>query len=123
MDNSLTDCKVDSASLRAYLEDCLTRVFANGKIVKYLNIDSNGPEIQILKCSGDKVMTLPGIELAYRIWLAMDQLDRYMVLYKFHHFYEALPVASLGKGKTLIFCALFIHEFAAVLVKANEWQD
>jgi hypothetical protein len=123
MDDSLTNCKVESASLRAYLEDCLTRIFITGKIGKYLDIDAEGPEIQILKCSGEQVMTPPGIRLAYRIWLAMDQLDRYMVLCKFHHFYSALPVTRPGEGKTLIFCALFIHEFAAILVEASEWQD
>lgn len=123
MDNKLTIYKVDSACLRRYLEDHMTALFAAKKIGKYLDIDGCGTEIQILESCGDQVMTLPGIKLAYRIWLAMDAIDRHSVLCKFHHFYAALPIFSPGNRKTLIFCALFVHEFAAVLVEAMEWQN
>lgn len=123
MDNKLTNCKVDSAGLRRCLEAHLTVVFTASKIGKYLDIDGCGPEIQIMESCGEQVMNLPAIKLAYQIWLAMDAIDRHSVLCKFHNFYSALPIVSPGNRGTLIFCALFVHEFAALLAEAMDWPD
>jgi hypothetical protein len=123
MNNKLTNCKVDSAGLRRRLEDHLTLIFSAKKIGKYLDIDGCGPEIQILSTCGEPLMTLPRIKLAYGIWLAMDAADRHNVLYKFQQYYAALPIVSAGDQKTLIFCALFVHEFSAILAEAMEWPD
>jgi hypothetical protein len=123
MENKLTKCKIDSADLRKRLEDHLSLIFANQEIGKYLAIDGCGPELQIIGNCAEPVLTLPKIKLAYHIWMDMEVIDRHNVLSKFHHFYAALPIVSPGNRKTLIFCALFVHEFSEILAEAMEWPD
>jgi hypothetical protein len=123
MHNKLNSCKVDSAGLRQRLEDHLTLIFSAKEIGKYLDIDGAWPEIQILGEREQPLMLLPKIKLSYHIWLAMDAADRHNVLCKFQQFYAALPIVSAGDRKTLVFCALFVHEFSAILAEAMEWPD
>ena len=115
--------KMDSAYLRQRLEDHLAVIFANQTICKYLEIDDCRPELHIIGDCANNVMVLPQIKLSYQIWLEMYTTDRHNVIGKFHRLYAALPISSLDNKKTLIFCALFIHEFAAILAEATEWPD
>ena len=124
----MKDCKpamskMESAYLSQRLEDHLAIIFANQTIFKYLEIDSYGPELQIMGDCTDNVMVLPQIKLAYQIWLNMFTTDRHNVIGKFHRLYAGLPVLSKDNKRTLIFCALFIHEFAAILAEATGWPD
>nr|WP_294943247.1 hypothetical protein [uncultured Mucilaginibacter sp.] len=114
---------IDSAYLRRRLEDRLAVIFANKTICKYLAIDGYGGELQIIGDYTDNVLVLPQIKLAYQIWLDMYTIDRHSVVGKFHRLYAGLPLLNGDNKKTLIFCALFIHEFAAILAAASGWPD
>ena len=120
MDSKRTLCSDDSAELRNRLEKHLTALFSNKTVGKYLKIDGCGTELQILLNFPNHALTFSPIKLAYNIWLGMDATDRYAVLAKFHCLYASLPVIDTGNRKILIFCALFIHELAAILEAAME---
>ena len=123
MESKLKLSKMESADLRQRLEDHLCLVFADKTITKYLAIDGCGPELQIIAECCDPYRTLPLFKLAYRICFDMDVNDRFSVLGKFHEQYAALQIESQGNRKILIFCALFIHEFANILAESLEWPD
>jgi hypothetical protein len=123
MNGKSTMSKMDSAYLRQRLEDHLAVIFANQTIFKYLEIDGCRPELHIMSDCTNSVMVLPQIKLAYQIWLDMFTTDRHNVIDKFHRLYATLPISSLDNKKTVVFCALFIHEFAAILAEARGWPD
>jgi hypothetical protein len=112
--------KMDSAYLRQRLEGHLAVIFANQTIFKYLEIDGCRPELQIIGGCMDNVMALPQIKLAYQIWLDMYTTDRHNVVGKFYRLYTTLPILGQDNQKTLIFCALFIHELAAILAEVAD---
>jgi hypothetical protein len=122
-DGKPTMSNMDSAYLRGRLENHLAVIFANQTIFKYLEIDGCGPELQIIGNCTYSAKLIPQIKLAYQIWLDMYTIDRHSVIGKFHRLYAGLPLLNEDNKKTLIFCALFIHEFAAILAEAAGWPD
>lgn len=122
MDNKLTLSKMDSAEVRRHLENRLAVIFSDQTICKYLMIDGCGPELQLLT-NCDPKRALPQMKLAFRIWSEMETPDRHNVLFRFHQLYAGLPIIDSRNRKILIFCALFVHEFTAVLTEISEWPD
>jgi hypothetical protein len=104
-----------SANLREQLEEQLALIFKNDTINQYLTIDGHGSELQII---GDNC-TFPQLSTAFYVWTTMTVSDRHQVLGKFQQLYTALTIQSPGKRKTLIFCALFVHELATILATAT----
>jgi len=123
MPGKLPMSKMDSAHLRQRLEDHLAVIFANQTIFKYLEIDGCGRELQIIGDCAVRITALPQIKLAYQIWFDMYTTDRYGVVVKFLRLYAALPLLNKDTKRTLIFCTLFIHEFAVILAEAAGWLD
>ncbi|WP_139113016.1 hypothetical protein [Mucilaginibacter sp. PPCGB 2223] len=123
MKSNITLNMPNSAALRRLLENHLYKVFANNAIGKYLTMDDCGTEFRPINSLSDNVLALPYIKMTYQAWIEMDAADRYAVLSKFHHLYAGLQVVNTGNRKTMIFCALFVHEFAAVLAEAMQWPD
>lgn len=122
MDRKLTICKAGSAVLRNQLQARLAVVFAGNAISKYLVIDGCGPELQIL-CNCNPLQILAQAKFAFSTWTEMETLHRHQVIGRFQQLYAAHPVAEHGNRKTLLFCALFVHEIASVLAEAMEWPD
>jgi hypothetical protein len=112
-----------STGLRHLLEDHLCELFVNDRISKYLSVNECESELQIIKDWPENALAVPQIKMAFSVWSAMIVADRHAVLGKFHSLYTTLPIISPGNRKTLIFCAVFIHEFAAILAEAMEWPD
>lgn len=105
-----------SAILRVRLENHLTKVFTEERICQYLAIDDYGTEMQLANSCQASTLALPRIKLAFQLWSGMCVADRHAVLGKFHSLYA-------GDQKTLIFCALFVHELANILAEVMEWPD
>jgi hypothetical protein len=100
-------------------------LFKDQGICKYLCTDASNAELETLVVHhfADCAAALPHIKTAYLAWTGMNTADRHAVLGKFYGLYAGLSGANQRKHKTLIFCALFIHEFAAVLAGAMQWPD
>ena len=123
MERNPTFNRLESGNLRARLEDHLVTIFFDGTISQYLAIDGHEPELQIMGDCCENALALPLIKFAFDIWQGMDAADRHNVLWQFHRLYATLTPSDIGNRKTLIFCALFVHEFAAILAEAMEWPD
>jgi hypothetical protein len=115
--------QAESTQLRNLLANCLTNIFINDTICKYLVTDGSETELQILNCCNEHSPELPQIKMAYAIWGRMDLADRHAVLGKFQCLYAGLSATGPVKTKTLLFCALFVHEFTSVFAEAMEWPD
>lgn len=61
--------------------------------------------------------------MAYTIWQRMRVADRHDVLGKFQNSYAGLSITNPEQQKTLVFCALFVHEFATILDEVMEWPE
>jgi len=123
MKKNLTLNSPGSAGLRDLLKDHLIHMFTSDIISKYLVIETGGTGLQILDLCPDHALRLPRIKMAFSIWGSMEATDRHAVLTKFHCLCSGLPFFSPGNRKTLIFCALFIHEFSVILAEAMQWPD
>jgi hypothetical protein len=113
--------KAESVDLRCKLETHLATLFSNSSISKYVSMNNREPELQILSDQENNACALPQLKMAYSIWSAMDIADRHNVLGKFQRLCLSSPLTSSKNQKTLIFCALFIHEFSAILAEAIGW--
>ncbi|MBC6110902.1 hypothetical protein ACFOG5_01380 [Pedobacter fastidiosus] len=113
----------ESAQLRDLLANCLTNIFIDNSICKYMAIGGLETELEILNCCSDHLPELPQIKMAFNIWGRMEVADRHAVLCKFHCLYATLPIMGPAKMRTFIFSALFIHEFPSIFAEALRWPD
>jgi hypothetical protein len=123
MERKLTYTCVESAQMRDLLANCITNIFINNTICKYLAIDGFEAELQIVNVCNNDMPKLPQIKMAYDIWGRMELADRHAVLGKFYCLYAGLSTKPPANRRTFIFCALFIHEFTAIFAEAMQWPD
>ena len=118
-----TITRAESAQLRDLLENCLTNIFIDNAICKYMAMGGLENELQILNCCSSHLPQLPQIKMALNIWGRMEIVDRHAVLGKFHSLCATLTIMGPAKMKTFIFSALFIHEFPSIFAQAMGWPD
>lgn len=123
MRRELTITLAESAQLRDLLANCLTNIFINNSICKYMAVGGLETELEILNCYSDHLPELSQIKMAFNIWGRMQVADRHAVLCKFNCLYVALPTMGSAKMRTFIFSTLFIHEFPSIFAEALGWPD
>ncbi|HVW95847.1 MAG TPA: hypothetical protein VHA56_07750 [Mucilaginibacter sp.] len=123
MENSVTLHIPASAELRELFDKHLNNMFISNEIKRYLSINGSETEQQLLNFCDNKELAPSHIKFAFAVWLEMDMADRHAILAKFDHLFKDLPITNQNQRKILIFCTLFIHEFASVLAEAIAWPD
>lgn len=107
----------ESAKLCKRLEYRLAQVFSCTLINSYLI--NNEEELSKYEHNFE----YPQLKLAFDIWLAMEANDRYRILLAFQQHYSKLGILNSENLKTLLFCTIFIHEFAIILVEEMYWPN
>jgi len=113
---------MESAALCTLLNRHLQFAVTNGAINKHIGQDyapGNWPHLLHNTAQNQLVC----VKSAYTIWLAMYAQDRHDVLRRFQCLIKNHLHTYPIQNKTMLFCAVFIHELAPLLTQATAYPD
>jgi len=112
----------ESAALSAVLQSHLQFSMMRGTINEYL-VSGYTPGQWLYLLYNTPQNRLLCIRSAYQVWLSMQTQHRRAVLQKFQLLLKDHFCTYSTNGKTLLFCAVFIHELAPLLIQTTFSQD